>query len=44
MSGSAKARNEIDSFEEIYISIITWMEILVGAAEGDGNSRQRQRL
>jgi predicted nucleic acid-binding protein len=35
LSGSAKAKQELDSFEELYISIITWMEILVGAEEAE---------
>jgi predicted nucleic acid-binding protein len=44
LSGSAKARSELDSFEEIYISLVTWMEILAGAAEGDEESEIREFL
>ena len=44
LSGSAKAKQELDSFEELYISIITWMEILVGAEETDEESEIREFL
>ncbi len=33
LNGSARAKRELDSFEELYISLITWMEILVGAKD-----------
>lgn len=33
LNGSAKAKQELDSFEEIYVSLITWLEILVDAEE-----------
>ena len=44
LSGSEKAKQELDSFEELYISIITWMEILVGAEEADEESEIREFL
>lgn len=44
LNGSEKARRELDSFEELYVSIITWMEILVGAAEGEEESEIREFL
>jgi len=44
LSGSSKAKNEIDSFDEIYVSLITWMEVLVGAAEGEEESEIREFL
>jgi len=44
LSGSEKAKQELDSFEELYISVITWMEILVGAQEGDEESEIREFL
>ncbi len=44
LSGSPKAKRELDSFEEIYISLVTWMEILVGAAEGTEESEIREFL
>lgn len=44
LSGSSKAREELDSFEELYISLITWMEILVGAEEGAEESEIREFL
>jgi hypothetical protein len=44
LNGSDKARQELDAFEELYISLITWMEILVGAAEGNEESEIREFL
>ena len=44
LSGSEKAKQELDAFEELYISLITWMEILVGANEGDEESTIREFL
>ena len=44
LNGSAKARREIDSFETLYISLVSWMEILVGAAEGEEESEVREFL
>ncbi len=44
LSGSTKAKSELDSFEDIYISLVTWMEILVGAAEGAEESEIREFL
>jgi predicted nucleic acid-binding protein len=42
--GSSKAKEELDSFDELHISLITWMEILVGAAEGEEESEIREFL
>ncbi len=44
LNGSEKAKAELNSFEELHISLITWMEILVGAAEGDEESEIREFL
>lgn len=44
LNGSGKAKRELESFEELYISLITWMEILAGAAEGDEESEIREFL
>jgi predicted nucleic acid-binding protein len=44
LNGSTDARQELDSFETIYISLISWMEILVGAAEGDEELEIREFL
>ncbi len=44
LSGSAKARRELDAFEIIHISLVSWMEILVGAAEGDEEAEIREFL
>ena len=44
LSGSSKAKEELDSFEELYISLITWMEILVGAEDGEEESTIREFL
>ena len=44
LGGSQKAKQELDGFEEHYISVITWMEILVGATEGEEESEIREFL
>ena len=44
LNGSSKAKRELESFDELYISLITWMEILVGASEGDEESEVREFL
>lgn len=44
LNGLKKARRELDSFDALYISLISWMEILVGAAEGDEESEIREFL
>ena len=44
LNGSPKAKRELDSFEELYVSLITWMEILVGATEGEEESEIREFL
>lgn len=43
LNGSDEARRELDSFDAIYISLISWMEILVGA-QGDDESEIREFL
>jgi predicted nucleic acid-binding protein len=44
LNGSSEAQHELESFETIYISLISWMEILVGAAEGNEESEIREFL
>lgn len=44
LKGSQKAKRELESFEEVYISLVTWMEILVGAEEGKDESSIREFL
>jgi len=44
LNGSSKAKHELDAFETIYISLISWMEILVGANEGEEESAIREFL
>ena len=44
LNGSEAAKRELDSFDAIYISLISWMEILVGAGEGDDESEVREFL
>ncbi len=44
LNGSEEARRELESFEAVYISLISWMEILVGAAEGDEETEIREFL
>ncbi len=44
LNGSGEARHELDAFESVHISLISWMEILVGAAEGDEESEVREFL
>lgn len=44
LNGSPKAKHEIQAFEEIYISLVTWMEILVGAAGKEEESTIREFL
>ncbi|MEO7685316.1 MAG: type II toxin-antitoxin system VapC family toxin [Gemmatimonadaceae bacterium] len=44
LNGSTKARTELDRFEKIYMSVISWMEILIGTAEGDEESEVRAFL
>jgi predicted nucleic acid-binding protein len=43
LSGVAKAKEELDSYDELYISFVTWMEILVGA-EGEEEAEIRDFL
>lgn len=33
LTGSLKARRELESFDEIYISLVSWMEVLAGATD-----------
>ena len=44
LNGSSKAKHELEAFEIIYISLISWMEVLAGAAEGDEESAIREFL
>ena len=44
LNGSDKAKQELEAFDELYISLITWMEILVGAAEGEEEAEIREFL
>ncbi len=44
LNGSQKARLELDSFENVHLSIVSWMEVLVGAVEVDEESEIRQFL
>ena len=44
LGGSEKARKEIDSFDQLYISLITWMEILVGVKSDEEESEIREFL
>jgi predicted nucleic acid-binding protein len=44
LNGSLKAKRELEAFETIYISLVSWMEILVGAAEGEEESAIREFL
>lgn len=44
LNGSKKARRELDAFDSIYISLISWMEIVVGAAEGEEEAEIREFL
>lgn len=43
LNGSEKARRELGSFEDLYISLITWMEVLVGT-ENEEESEIREFL
>ena len=44
LNGLEKARRELDSFEELYISLVTWMEILIGAKDAEEESEIREFL
>ena len=44
LNGVTKAREELDSYEDLYVSLITWMEILIGAAEGEEEAEVREFL
>ncbi len=44
LNGSQDARNELDFFDAVHISLISWMEVLIGAAEGDEESEVREFL
>ena len=44
LNGSSKAKHELEAFETVYISLVSWMEVLVGAAEGDEESEIREFL
>jgi predicted nucleic acid-binding protein len=44
LNGSRSARNELARFEEITISLITWMEVLIGARDTEEESEIRKFL
>jgi predicted nucleic acid-binding protein len=44
LNGSSKAKHELDAFETLYISLVSWMEILVGAQEGEEETVVREFL
>jgi predicted nucleic acid-binding protein len=44
LNGSPEAKHELDAFELVHISLISWMEVLVGAAEGEEESEIREFL
>ena len=44
LNGSQDARRELDFFDAVHISLISWMEVLVGAAEGNEESEVREFL
>jgi len=44
LNGSQKARRELDAFETAHISLVSWMEVLVGTEEGDEESEIREFL
>ncbi len=44
LNGSDSARRELESFEVLHISLISWMEILVGASDTDEESEIREFL
>ena len=35
LNGAADARRELELYDDAAISIVTWMEVMVGAADGD---------
>ena len=44
LNGSPKARAELARFDRVYISLVTWMEVLVGVEEGEEESKIRAFL
>ncbi|HEX2721655.1 MAG TPA: type II toxin-antitoxin system VapC family toxin [Gemmatimonadaceae bacterium] len=44
LNGSDDARRELEAFDAIYISLVSWMEVLVGAAEGEEEVEIREFL
>jgi predicted nucleic acid-binding protein len=44
LNGSTKARAELDRFERISISVVTWMEVLVGVEIGGAEDAVRAFL
>ncbi|MEJ7760646.1 MAG: type II toxin-antitoxin system VapC family toxin [Gemmatimonadaceae bacterium] len=44
LNGSKKAKTEIGSIDEPFISLVTWMEVLVGVADADEESSIREFL
>lgn len=44
LNGSDSARRELESFEVLHLSIISWMEVLVGASDIEEESEIREFL
>ena len=44
LNGSVEAQRELDMFDAVHISLVSWMEVLVGAAEGEEESEIREFL
>lgn len=44
LNGSRRARDELARFEELTISLITWMEVLIGARDAEEESEIRKFL
>ena len=44
LNGSRSARDELNRFEEVTISLITWMEVLIGARNTEEESEIRKFL
>jgi predicted nucleic acid-binding protein len=44
LNGSGRAQRELDSYEALHLSVVSWMEVLVGAAEGDEEAEIREFL
>lgn len=44
LNGSPEAQRELDIFDAVNISLISWMEVVVGAKEGEEESEIREFL